>query len=425
MKIRFIIIALSLMSLNAHAQKYHYDVNNDGHVTVSDIMLIVNKILGKADDEPEYPISVNVSQRPYADSEAGASGKLKSPVTTTKSLATDPGHFYVDYSYFSRSDEYDSSFAGTDAYVVGSPEYKTYWVDGESKWVVGTVGNSGEGHWPSNVDLSNDVIPFYAYANYETESAHFEFEAFEKNSPNEAVVSKPRIHFQVDENSSMQKDLLVAKTSDTYRRDGKTDGFLSFTFDHACAAVQFFLSKTEKLANSTIKVKGVKLHNVFNDGYYYFNANGGDEGNQEWAKLGYKSGNSSTYTLADNVTEINVTEDYTVNQLSTEQEKENKFFFMIPQTTAPWYTSGTTTPGNISEATGAYIELENCTIAYSVEENGVTKSYSGKAYIPFAVTWVKGTKHKVNIQIGTGLRDANGDRIFDADGVLIKTTTVQ
>ena len=219
-------------------------------------------------------------------------------------------------------------------------------------------------------------------------------------------------------------------TQDTYYHaddpDHKRDGHLFFTFDHACAAVQFFLSKTVKLANSTIKVKGVKLHNVFNDGYYYFNANGGDAGNQEWAKLGYKSGNSSTYTLADNETEINVTEDYTVNQLSTEQEKENKYFFMIPQTTTPWYTSGTT-PGIISNATGAYIELEDCSIAYSVEDNGVTtqKSYSGSAFIPFAVTWEKGTKHKVNIQIGTGLRDANGDRIFDANGVLIKTTKAQ
>lgn len=407
------------MSLNAHAQKYHYDVNNDGHVTVSDIMLIVNKILGKADDEPEYPISVNVSQRPYADSEAGASGKLKSPVTTTESLANDVGEFYVDYSYFNETLNF---------YRKGTPELKTYRVADKGTWIVGTVDNSGEGTWPSSVDLYDYKVPFYAYANYAY--GHFDFDGYQDRSLDASVVSKPNLHFQVDENSSDQKDLLVAMTQDTYYHaddpDHKRDGHLFFTFDHACAAVQFFLSKTVKLANSTIKVKGVKLHNVFNDGYYYFNANGGDAGNQEWAKLGYKSGNSSTYTLADNETEINVTEDYTVNQLSTEQEKENKYFFMIPQTTTPWYTSGTT-PGIISNATGAYIELEDCSIAYSVEDNGVTtqKSYSGSAFIPFAVTWEKGTKHKVNIQIGTGLRDANGDRIFDANGVLIKTTKAQ
>ncbi len=407
------------MSLNAHAQKYHYDVNNDGHVTVSDIMLIVNKILGKASDEPEYPISVNVSQRPYVDSEAGASGKLKSPVTTTESLANDVGVFYVDYSYYNTNEL---------CYKMGSPELKTHRVADKGTWIVGTVDDTGEGAWPTYAN-KNTKVPFYAYANYET--GHFTFEGYVDNSENASVVIKPNLHFQVEENSSDQKDLLVAMTQDTYYHaddpDHKRDGHLFFTFDHACAAVQFFLSKTVKLANSTIKVKGVKLHNVFNDGYYYFNANGGDAGNQEWAKLGYKSGNPSIYTLADNETEINVTEDYTVSQLSTEQDKENKYFFMIPQTTIPWYTSGTTTPGNISNATGAYIELEDCTIAYSVEENGVTtqKSYSGSAYIPFAVTWEKGTKHKVNIQIGTGLRDANGDRIFDANGVLIKTTKAQ
>lgn len=139
------------MSLNAHAQKYHYDVNNDGHVTVSDIMLIVNKILGKADDEPEYPISVNVSQRPYADSEAGASGKLKSPVTTTESLANDVGEFYVDYSYFNETLNF---------YRKGTPELKTYRVADKGTWIVGTVDNSGEGTWPSSVDLYDYKVPF-------------------------------------------------------------------------------------------------------------------------------------------------------------------------------------------------------------------------------------------------------------------------
>ncbi len=425
MKKRFIIIALSLLSLNAHAQKYNYDVNNDGQVTVSDIMLIVNKILGKENDEPKYPITVSVTQKPFVDNDANASGMMRSPVTTTESLAgteDNPGFFYVDYSYFSRWDD-----GGTGYYEIGEPEYYTHWVESSGHWVVGTVDNPGEGHWPSNVDLNTDVIPFYAYANYE--SGHFGFEGFQEESKSETVVSKPYLHFVVEENSGAQKDLLVAITEDTYyHSNGTPAGFLSFTFDHACAAVQFFLSKTQALANSTITVKGVKLHNVYNDGYYYFNGNGGD-GNQEWAGLGYKNGTtSSTYTLADNSTEILVKQNYAVNQLSTEQDKENKYFFMIPQITTPWYVKGTTEPiPSIANATGAYIELENCDIIYSVDNDGqiTQKHYSGSAYIPFGVTWEKGIKHKVNIQIGTGLRDSDGNRIFDTNGVLIKTTTAQ
>ncbi len=421
MKKRFIIIALSLLSLNAHAQKYNYDVNNDGQVTVSDIMLIVNKILGKENDEPKYPITVSVTQRPYADSEADKSGMLKSPVTNTESLANDVGVFYVDYSYYNTHQE---------CYKIGNPELKTYRVADSGTWKVGTVDDSGEGAWPTYVDHYNYKIPFYAYANYGI--GHFVFDGFVNDSDDPSVVNKPNLHFQVEESSSDQKDLLVAMTKDTYFHaddpDGKRNGHLFFTFDHACAAVQFFLSKTQALANSTITVKGVKLHNVYNDGYYYFNGNGGD-GNQEWAGLGYKNGTtSSTYTLADNSTEILVKENYAVNQLSTEQDKENKYFFMIPQITTPWYVKGTTEPiPSIANATGAYIELENCDIIYRVDNDGqiTQKYYSGSAYIPFGVTWEKGKKHKVNIQIGTGLRDSDGNRIFDTNGVLIKTTTAQ
>ena len=82
MKKRFIIIALSLLSLNAHAQKYNYDVNNDGQVTVSDIMLIVNKILGKENDEPNpRMLTISVDEEPIKDSEAAASNMIRTPET--------------------------------------------------------------------------------------------------------------------------------------------------------------------------------------------------------------------------------------------------------------------------------------------------------------------------------------------------------
>ena len=94
MKKRFIIIALSLLSLNAHAQKYNYDVNNDGQVTVSDIMLIVNKILGKENDEPKYPITVSVSEEPIFDPDATASSMRRTPETFMSNLK----QFYMNYT---------------------------------------------------------------------------------------------------------------------------------------------------------------------------------------------------------------------------------------------------------------------------------------------------------------------------------------
>lgn len=413
MKKRFIIIALTLLSLNAHAQKYNYDVNNDGQVNVSDIMLIVNKILGKENDEPKYPINVSVTQKPFADNDANASGIMRSPVTTTESLAQDPGKFYVDCSYFSRRDAYN---AGTGTYEIGSPEYMTHWVEStgtsSGHWVVGTVDNSGEGNWPANVDLDNDRIPFYAYANYEP--GHFGFEGFQEYSVNETVVSKPYLHFVVEENSGAQKDLLVAKTADSYRREGKKDGFLSFTFDHACTAVQFFITKSEKLTNANviITVKGVELHNVYNEGYYYYRGKDGSGSNEEWADLKYYKNEPAVYTISDNSTEIAVPNQNSYFQLSTEEDKVNNYLFMIPQTTTPWYTNK-----DISSTSGAYIKLADCSI---VDAN--QKTYKGSAYIPFSVTWQKGYKQKAVIIIGTGLRNANGERIFDSNGNLVKFT---
>ena len=412
MRTKIIIVALSLFALNANAQRNRYDVNNDGEVTITDVMMIVNAILGHENPPIEFPMSVGVAENPMTvtGQEASASSKKKSPVTNKTTLATETKEFYVDYSYYSRRERPD--YTGTGNYTWGSPEYKTDWVAEEGKWAIGTVDDSGEGHWPSDefVDLDNDLVNFYAYANYQP--GHFLFEDFAQSS-DPVVVSKPCLHFQVDENSGEQKDLLVAKTADSYRRPGKKPGFLYFEFDHACTAVQFFITKTATLSNASIKVKGVRLHNVYNDGFYYFNANGGETGDQSWAKLGYIDDTPSVYTIADNETEIDVTETYTDNLLSTETDKEDKYFFMIPQTTTPWYTDKNNV-GSIAETTGAYIELQDCEITTN------SKHYKGSAYIPFGVTWNQGTKQKAVITIGTGLRNANGERIFDSEGNLIQ-----
>lgn len=45
------LIVFTLLAITAHAQTYSYDVNHDGDISVQDVMLIVNKILG--DPNPE------------------------------------------------------------------------------------------------------------------------------------------------------------------------------------------------------------------------------------------------------------------------------------------------------------------------------------------------------------------------------------
>ena len=43
----FFFVTLWMVSMGASAQKYHYDVTNDGSVNITDAVAVINKILGK------------------------------------------------------------------------------------------------------------------------------------------------------------------------------------------------------------------------------------------------------------------------------------------------------------------------------------------------------------------------------------------
>jgi hypothetical protein len=73
----------------------------------------------------------------------------------------------------------------------------------------------------------------------------------------------------MDEKANFQKDFLVAKTAEA-KSYSETGGKVSLTFDHACAAVQFFVYKEE---NATYYVKEIQLLNVKKEGSYSFNSN--------------------------------------------------------------------------------------------------------------------------------------------------------
>lgn len=99
----------------------------------------------------------------------------------------------------------------------------------------------------------------------------YNFYAYNVGSENEFVWNggDPYVSFTMEKEVANQKDFLVAKTAEA-KSYSETDGKVSLTFDHACAAVQFYVFKEE---DATYVVKEIKLMNVNKQGSYSFNSN--------------------------------------------------------------------------------------------------------------------------------------------------------
>ena len=253
--------------------------------------------------QPKEPrmLTVVVSENPLQDENASAREALRrtAAATTTASLS----HFFLNYE--NNPQEFNK---------------------GGSTWETGT--------WPQ--DVGDDTsITFYA-----NDGGTFNW-----------VSDDPYVSFTMDEDAFNQKDLLVA-TTETYKSEHAGQVYL--TFDHACAAVQFYVYKEE---SADYVVKSIKLKNVKNTGDYYYSDN-------SWKSL---SG-SAEYTLTN--TDITVT---TVYQLLP-----CKWLFVIPQEKS-------------GESTGLKLEIN------------YTKN-SGDANTKYLVlpsgNWAAGKKYTVNILIG-------------------------
>ena len=191
----------------------------------------------------------------------------------------------------------------------------------------------------------------------------------------------PYINFAVDESTDNQKDLLVATTADTWEHCG---GKLSFTFDHACAALRFHMKKAKNLSDYTLTVSEVKLYHVVKAGDYYYSTT-------SWI-LGTEM---ADYTLFSGSKTLGYT-DYE----AMDTNESTAYLFLIPQTLTAWNGSGS--------PTSTYLELD-CTI-----NSGDTEVYSGKAYIPFGATLEKGTQYDVNLNIGkNSLYKNDGTKIIN------------
>ena len=271
-----------------------------------------------------YPMTIEVTENPMVqDGEGG--GTTRAAITTNSSL----DKFYMSYVY------------GSEA----SSDPITATKGSEGKW-------SSTGSWPG----TSDEVTWYAYTDgtfNQTEDAN----------------KLPYINFTVEEAAASQHDLLVATASGTYSGTG---GKLSFTFDHACSALRFYVKKSTNINDKTLTVSSIVLKNVIKDGKYYY-------GTESWTlgttSTGYTLLSSSQTLASDSYVLLNGSED-------------DSYLFLIPQTLTAWNPSGA--------LSNTYLEV-TCTITNTSTS---TQVYSGTAYIPFNATFKKGTKYDVKINIG-------------------------
>lgn len=220
---------------------------------------------------------------------------------------------------------------------------------------------ANEASWPVQ---DNSEVTFYAYS-YPGSDPSTTNPGYNYNSGN------PYLSFSQEENASTQHDLLVATRTTTYNAH---QGKVYLTFDHACAAADFQIAITSGVSDKrvSVAVKKIELCNIMSSGDYSF-----AEG---WRNLS----NHTNYTLYDS----NMS-------LSTEsQAVPGGYLFIIPQTVTAYDSS--------SNTSGAYYRL-------TLTVSGVDKV----GIIPFSQTYIAGEIFPTTILVGTSLKDASGNKIFN------------
>lgn len=295
-----------------------------------------------------YPLTIEVSENPLIPDGQEARGETRATITTTTTLTA----FNLWYVYNETS--------------TGSEE-----VEKEGGiWKV--TNNNG---WPSDAAGTDVEVTWYA----STAGTFYLNEG------------DPYIDFTVEAEAADQKDLLVAKTSGKYSdyyTNGENVKSLSFTFDHACTALKFYVKKAKNLDDYTLKVSNIKLKNVVNSGKYNY-------GSGEWTLRT----SSSDFVLLSTKTTLS-SDSYTL----LNGDEKNSYLFMIPQTLTAWSPE--------QALSDCYLE-----IVCEIIKDGNTV-YSGTpdipAYIPFSAAFVKGNQHDVKINIGKNtLYSSQNTKIFN------------
>ena len=311
------------------------------HVKLITLLLAAGLTACSSDDGTETPpaprrITVEVTENPFIDSETGSRISLsplrRADATTTSSLND------FSMSYFYKDNLYKYDFTKT-----------------SGKWEPTTYS------WPAEND---ELVDFYAYTG---DKGHMDEPAngnFQYNSGN------PYITFDVDQNASTQHDLLVAHTKTSYKADG---GKVCFTFDHACAAVQFRIGQSQALSKEGVAFTKIALVGVYNKGdYYYYHVD--DEFKPTWDNL--SGAENSIYTL-ESGSSISIPVSQTKHQGA--RPLTCGYLFMIPQSL---YTA-------------------KLLIEYSYNSNNYYYP------IPMAQTsddkWEAGVEYTINVRLGSEL----------------------
>ncbi len=275
------------------------------------------------------PLTISVVELPM--SVDGEDNNTRTAVITTSSLNS----FVMDY-------QYNGTNHGN----------MTATLDVNGKW-------GCDNYWP-DID---DVVYWYAHTD-----GTFQNE------------STPYLSYTVDENSSFQKDLLVATNYGTY---SDKNGKLSFTFDHACTAVRIYMKKAKNISDYTLQVSEVQLCNIKKSGNYML-------GSKSWSSVT----TDANFTLYSGSVKTLGSDSY-----EALDDSDSPYIFLIPQSLTAWNVS--------SNTGGAYVKI-SCVIT-----NVSNTVYSGVAYIPLATTLMQGYCHDVKINIGkNSLLASDGTKII-------------
>ena len=298
------------------------------------------------------PLTIEVTENPLIQDGEEGSNSNRAAITTTSDLTA----FKLDYVYTKNETKYTNG------------EENAYSATNTS----GTWTTTGG--WPDTGD-NNTEVNWYAYS-----EGTFNL--------TDATPKLPYINFTVEESAASQKDLLVATASGTYSGTG---GNLSFTFDHACAALRFWVKKSTNLNDYTLNISEVVLCNVVKQAKYYYGTG--------WNDL---SSDRSVYTLYSGSAQTLGSADYIAMDGGTPS-----YLFLIPQTLTPWDH----TTDIVSATTQTYLKVK-CTIT-KISDSQVVYNDS-YAYVPFGTSFAAGTKYDVKINIGkNSLYNSSGSKIIN------------
>lgn len=224
---------------------------------------------GDDGDEPANPTPTNPTERklvigvnanPWLD-ENGNARETRGAVITTETLKD----FKINFWLHSEINTIDVKRVGDNI---------------NNSWIL-----TPDNKWPRSAG-DGTPISFYAHT---------------AGTCNKDDSGKYYVAFSSEEASRFQHDLLLSKITDvTYNGTG---GVIWFTFDHACAAVEFNIQITKKLRNqlnTALTVNRVVLKNVAKRGDCYYSTGSGNHiGEWKNVVVPQDDDESGYYTLTD------------------------------------------------------------------------------------------------------------------------------